>query len=599
MFIYKKQGVFISLVVILNIAACSANNPLSDESDGLSGVITLLEINDLHAHLTAHTDIERADSGTTRVVYRGGLARIATVINQVREENPQTLVMNIGDTYHGGVEAAYTQGNAMVAPVNALGIDVGVPGNWDFAYGPSVTRMRYTDTLDNINSGANAIEKPNFPNLAANVTYTEPRHRAGQPFLAPTMIKQFGDIRVGLIGLTSDIVPRMHTFLATGLDFTQGEAAYKALVEKHANTLREQGVHLVVLMSELGIHKDYQLANQLSSGTVDVIFSAHTHELTVAPLVSTGGIWVVEPGNDTTIGRLDVSFDRGEITDKQWQIINIDSTIAETPSVKKQVEEARAPFLLASLSDPIRAPNSSLKLTQSIDTVLGVVHAGIDRRHSLINTFNAGYTQMLQNFTGTSVAMSPGFRFDAVVPGTAQQYEDPAVVAGNMTIEDAYRFFPVPFTLSTATVSGKRLTEVLESNLTAVYSPDTFDHSGGWFDGVSGLAMSLDLAGRDHQRVLDLQLTATGRPVLQDDIISIAGCSRPFDQASETTLCSYDGFDAVIPLINESTGEPWNGVDFLIYGVQNHLFPDAITSLITDQNQTALWPEQAFFQPLF
>ena len=115
-------------------------------------IITFVEINDLHAHLAPHKDLVAATTSSryhrrrdrTKIVERGGIARIATIVESIRKQNPNTLVLNVGDTFHGGVEAKYTLGNAIVPAVNALQIDVGVPGNWDFAYGPYVTRARYT-----------------------------------------------------------------------------------------------------------------------------------------------------------------------------------------------------------------------------------------------------------------------------------------------------------------------------------------------------------------------------------------------------------------------------------------------------------------------
>ena len=113
--------------------------------------IPLLHYNDLHAHLTPHKDLLRVGdtcavdaNASAVIVERGGIARLKGLVDSLRAQNADAILMNIGDTYHGGVEAAYTQGNAIVAPVNALGIDVAVPGNWDFAYGPGVWRKRYT-----------------------------------------------------------------------------------------------------------------------------------------------------------------------------------------------------------------------------------------------------------------------------------------------------------------------------------------------------------------------------------------------------------------------------------------------------------------------
>lgn len=209
------------------------------------------------------------------------------------------------------MEAFYTNGNAIVDPVNALGIDVGVPGNWNFAYGPIVTRRRYTDlpiatimeaiqgprkriaqcrgrrgagiTGGDETQGLEQLQamtpigdvmRPNFPNLAANVTLKFPPLRRGQTMLPATLMKPIAGVKVGFIGVTSDIVPRMHPMLAVGLSFLEGEKNYQALIERHARELRRDGEQIVAVMSELGIHKDYRLAQLIAPGMVDVFFSS-------------------------------------------------------------------------------------------------------------------------------------------------------------------------------------------------------------------------------------------------------------------------------------------------------------------------------------
>ncbi len=140
--------------------------------------ITFIQLNDLHAHLTPHRDLVRSQSASGSPVAvietLGGLARIATLIKKIREESTASVLMNIGDTYHGGVEALYTRGNAIVEPVNALGIDIGVPGNWDFAYGPVTTRLRYSDPdstlwgLVNKVMFGSEVQAPDYPMLGGS-----------------------------------------------------------------------------------------------------------------------------------------------------------------------------------------------------------------------------------------------------------------------------------------------------------------------------------------------------------------------------------------------------------------------------------------------
>lgn len=631
--------------------------------------ITFIHFNDLHAHLTPHADLvpdapPGQTSTKTKVVERGGVARLATMVKRIRADNPNSIFMNIGDTYHGGVEAFYTNGNAIVDPVNALNIDVGVMGNWDFAYGPLVTRMRYTNLpitkamrpvqriagkmkrggprqrfsrnqeSDEASRGESElmmplgeIKRPNFPNLAANVTMTMPPMRRGQLLMPATMVKNMNGVKVGLIGLTSDIVPRMHKMLAFGMSFVEGEANYRDLVNRYQKKLRAEGADVVVVMSELGLQKNYRLAQIIDPG-VDVIFSAHTHEALFKPLTSRSGALVVEAGNDGNLGRMDVVVKNRKVIDRQWQLTPIDNTIPEDAEIKRLVDQARAPFLAANVNMSVPMPMLHQKLTQPIDTVVGHTNVLLDRRNVLENNFNDLMGDVLRRTSGTDVAITPGFRFDSVVPARGMRtdamspqrpfasksrgmiegqnipVEDNTIATGNITLEDVYRFFPVPYNIATADISGERLREVMEQALTNVFSTDVFLQSGGWLEGFSGLDTTVNLANRDGRRITALRLGSTGRLLTANNTVSVTGCTRLMD--ARDSLCSYGGFSNVKPLLNKATGQPWTPVDIFIHGlsangpskVQSRALQTTRPTQIKDQNATPFWPRTPFIQPL-
>lgn len=616
--------------------------------------ITFIHFNDLHAHLMPHADVvPDAPAGQaankTKVVERGGLARFATLIKRIRAENPHNVLMNIGDTYHGGVEAFFTQGNAVVDPVNALNIDVGVPGNWDFAYGPAVTRLRYTDTpMAAINemmapmrarreqtnpmdaeqeprgmrrrmrerraarsgSGPLAapageaqamegmmpmgkIKRPNFPNLAANVTFTAPPMQAGRTILPPTLIKEIAGVKIGFIGITSDIVPEMHPMLALGMSFLKGEDAYKALVNRYAKSLREQGAQIVVVMSELGIHKDYRLAQIVDAG-IDVFFSAHTHEAVFTPLTSKSGALVVEAGNDGYLGRMDITLRDGKISAHHWQLLTVDSTIPADREMQALVDRARAPFLAKNINMRLPTPMGGQALTQPIDTVVGHIRGSIDRTDALESSFNDTWSDILRAQGDTQIALTPGFRFASTIG--AIPIEDNTVATGKVTIEDVYRLFPVPYTLATAKVSGEHLRATIEQVLTKVFSPNPFNQVGGWMDGYSGLHIDLDLAAPDGARVQAMRLANDDRAVAPTTRLTITGCKRPLDQAD--TLCSYGGFEEVSPLINAATGHAWTPVDLFIDRLKHGVLVPVPRHDFVDRSAIRRWPESPYVQPL-
>lgn len=108
------------------------------------------------------------------------------------------------------------------------------------------------------------ILRPNYPNLAANMVNT----MTGQHVLAPTFSKTVGGVKIGFIGLTSDIVKYTYSLLAPGLTFTEGEKAYTELINKYAATLRSEGHTVVVVTSELGLPKNWRLAQTIDRGAV-------------------------------------------------------------------------------------------------------------------------------------------------------------------------------------------------------------------------------------------------------------------------------------------------------------------------------------------
>src|SRR5210317_1842388 len=93
-----------------------------------SGVVTLIEMGDLHGTLVPHAAVLKNPDGTEReVANAGGLAKLKTVVDGIRAENPQSLLLSCGDLTHGSAETLFTVGDAMIKAINAFDIDVFTP----------------------------------------------------------------------------------------------------------------------------------------------------------------------------------------------------------------------------------------------------------------------------------------------------------------------------------------------------------------------------------------------------------------------------------------------------------------------------------------
>lgn len=586
----------IGLFLLLQFAV-----PNLARSEAAMQTITLIHLNDLHANLVSHDDLVRVPPvesapATTRVEERGGIARIATLIKRIRAENPDALLMNIGDTYHGGVEALYSRGNAIVPAVNALGIDVGVPGNWDFAYGAATTRMRYSAEPSlparffNWMFWDGDVGRPNFPNLAANLTQTMPPFARGELLIPATLMREVGGVRIGFIGLTSDMVPRMAGPFSWGFDFLQGEENYRVLINSLVEVLRRDGADIVVVMSELGLHRDRRLGDIVERG-VDVFFSAHTHEVTPIPLNTKSGAVVVEAGNDGYLGRMDIQVRDGTVVGLDWHLMSVDASIPNDPAVQKLVEEARAPFLAADVDMKLPAPWVEFPLTRPIDTVIGYTDRLLHRRDVLHNPFNAMLAEVIRRAAGTQIGMTPGFRFDAVIRPKAA-----GGASGEIALERLYRYLPIAPTIATGKIRGSTLRENLELELTQIFSADPFQHSGGWLGGFAGLEIEVDLTRDDGERVRRLQLSGSERPIGDDEILTVASCVRPFDD--DGVMCSNPGYLDIREIENPATGRGWTPLEMLVDAFETGAAPVPPNSRVVDRGGTPRWPEGAYIQPL-
>ena len=260
------------------------------------------------------------------------------------------------------------------------------------------------------------------------------------------------------------------------------------------------------------------------------------------------------------------------------------------------VAAARAPFLASDVHMEHPMPWVDLPLRRPIDTVVGRTDVLLHRRNALENPFNDLLAETMRRSAGTQVALSPGFRFDAIVPPARSRSGGGASATGEITLEQLFRYLPVAPTLAVGEIRGGDLEDVLETELTRVFSPDAFAHSGGWFLGVAGLEIDMDLTRADGERILSMRGADSGDVVEDDDVLSVVSCVRPFDD--EGTMCSNGGFDAVEAFENSATGRAWTPPEILLHALEAGEAATPARPRITDRGGSQQWPIARFVQPL-
>lgn len=175
--------------------------------------------------------------------------------------------------------------------------------------------------------------------------------------------------------------------------------------------------------------------------------------------------------------------------DRSWKLLPITSDIPEDAEMKGLVDQARAPFLVADPNLQIPgATGAPLALHESIATVIGYVPKPLDRKNALDSTFNDFFTEALRSRAATQLAMAPGFRFDSPIPTAASLVETNVIVDGAMTLEDAYRFFPVVYAMGV---------EILRDGRSYVGHPiDTSTHGPQRHATLAGVSLDPAAPGR-------------------------------------------------------------------------------------------------------
>jgi 2',3'-cyclic-nucleotide 2'-phosphodiesterase / 3'-nucleotidase len=243
--------------------------------------LRILETTDIHVNVVPYDYFADAADDTL------GLARTASIIENIRAEAGNAILLDNGDTIQGspmGDYVAYERGvddenvHPTIAAMNTLGYEAGTIGNHEFNYG--------LDFLEASFSGAQ------FPVVLANVirgTELGATPLEDDTLYPPYVIidKELTDgagetrtIRIGIIGFTP---PQIMTWDAGHLN---GKVAVRDIVETaqaYVPRIREEGADIIVALSHSGISDQYQTTGENASlqlagvDGIDVVLTGHHH----------------------------------------------------------------------------------------------------------------------------------------------------------------------------------------------------------------------------------------------------------------------------------------------------------------------------------
>jgi 2',3'-cyclic-nucleotide 2'-phosphodiesterase/3'-nucleotidase len=269
--------------------------------------VTVLATTDSHGHLLPwdYYTKERAPRG---------LAAVATLVAAVRQETPNTLLLDCGDTIQGSPlesvhQAAVREGRTgepdpMMLAMNAMGYDAMVVGNHEFNFGPRAF--------------AAARAAARFPWLSAN-TQSDGR----VPPFAPFLVKSVAGVKVAVVGVTTATIPQWEKpdqiaglswlepveGVRRALAALEGEKPDVVLAAVHGGLDRDPRTGERRPGEKPGENPVWQIAEAFPQ--LAAIVYGHTHRREEGRRV--GGVLLVQPRNwAQELARIDLTLSREE-----------------------------------------------------------------------------------------------------------------------------------------------------------------------------------------------------------------------------------------------------------------------------------------------
>lgn len=461
-----------------------------------NGTITLLQTTDIHCQIHPHDEMFWENN---QPVFRktGGYAHLATMIKNIRQENPHTFVIDTGDMYQGSELSVKTQGEALVPILNAMGYDLYIPGNWEVVY--------YKAQMQKLLGALQA------PKICANMYHDLGDGKKGELIFQPYHILSMLGVKIGFLSYTDPLVPkRQSPAYSKGIIYTKPEENLKYYVE----VLREQEqCDFVILLSHLGLSQQIALGNSPDCQGVDYIFGGDTHERIRKP-IQCEYTKVVEPGAfGSFIGRLDLTIKEGKIIGEKYQLLEVDP--------EKHPADTEITQLIATHEKPFQ---------ESINKEIGQSTVPLYRYFVVENPMDTMIVDALKWKVQTDVVISNGFRFcPPRVPGKD----------GLVHITEGYLFdmLPVDASVRVGEATGQQIRDWLEKELENVFAKEASRRFGGWLIRFKGMTMEFKAFAPMGEKVQKVEIG--GVPLDLTKTYSLAACEREGDP--EDVLCRMQG----------------------------------------------------------
>ncbi|SFJ79959.1 bifunctional metallophosphatase/5'-nucleotidase [Thermoflavimicrobium dichotomicum] len=485
---------FLCSALLLPISPVNAKQPKTAH-------LTIMSTSDLHGNIMPiqYTDNKPADVG---------LAKISTLVKQVRKRNPEALLLDSGDTIQGSPLEYYHARvdnkpiDPMMLTMNYLKYDAMAIGNHEYNYGRQVMEK--------------AKNEARFPWLSANTL----KKGTDQVYTKPyKIIKMKNGIRVGVLGLTTQKVPIWenpeHIKHLDFIDVVKAAKKWVPIMKKKEKAdvifvsyhgglehKKDEKGNIIPLPETDGENQVYQLATQVPG--IDVILAGHMH----VPIkeVRVNGVLITEPnkwGSHLSVVDMDLIKVKG-----RWIVTHKKADLLESANVEPDPVVLK---LVKSYEDATQK-----YLDQPVGKITGDM---VVKDHHYFRTHDNALIQFINKvqMEVSGAKISSTSLFDNNVTGLPE----------NVTTRHILSTYIYPNTLKVIKVKGKDIKDALEQTATYFKQNDgtqpvevnpkfitpKVQHYN--YDMWEGIRYTIDVSKPEGQRIVELT-DMDGKPLEMD-----------------------------------------------------------------------------------
>lgn len=421
---------FTAIMALMLIFSVIFSQGVTAEVNGKT--VDVMFLHDTHSHLNEFSTVEDEKSQVL-----GGFAKIKTLIDEQKKDNPDTLLLDAGDFSMGTlIQVMFEEEASEIRMLGMLGFDVTTLGNHEFDYkAKGLANMMNNAVASGDNLPSMVVCNVDWESMEA-AGFTEDQQLLYDAFenygVEEYIMLERNGVNIAITGVFGkdcfDCVPNCPLAFQDPV-----EAVKETVAEIKAN----EDADMIVCVSHSGTwEEDDKSEDEILAKSVqelDLIVSGHTHTKLEEPIVH-GDTYIVSASE---YGKYLGSLTMSQKEDGRWELenyelITVDEWIVPDEAVQNRVDELMG-MVESKYLDQFGLTKNQILATNEIAFPASSATSDLHTEVNLGSLMADAYTYAVETFADDKTTVDV-----AVVPsGTIRD----TYGIGNLTVENVFNSF--------------------------------------------------------------------------------------------------------------------------------------------------------------